>query len=99
MLEAWVFAVTVLLRLNPPDVLIYPESGERIESPDRLAAESACSYLRAVGVPLPVPYAIQPFKAAGEGRSQVPDTARRVSGMLNSCPEDTTAATIQNRTR
>jgi hypothetical protein len=99
MLEAWVLAATVLLRLNPPDVLIYPEAGERIEAPDQWAAASACSYLRSVGVPLPVPYAIQPFKSAGEGKAQVPDPTRRVTGMLNSCPEDQTAATIQNRTR
>jgi len=93
MLEAWVLAVSVLLRLNPPDLLIYPDAGERIESPDRLVADSACSYIRAVGVPLPVPYVIQPFKSNGEGAGQVPDPSKRVSGMLSSCPENTAAVT------
>jgi hypothetical protein len=35
---------------------------------------------------------IQPLKSTGEGGSQVPDPSKRVSGMLLSCPEDTTAA-------
>ena len=90
MLEA--LAVSVLLHLDPPDVMIYVDRGVKIESPDRLAADSACKYLRAVGVPLPVPYVIQPLKSNGEGGSQVPDPSKRVSGMLLSCPEDTTAA-------
>jgi hypothetical protein len=94
-----VLAVSVLLYLNPPDLLIYPDAGERFESPDRLAAESACKYIRAAGVPLPVPYVILPLKSNGEGGGQVPDPSRRVSGMLSSCPEDAPAATTQQRVR
>jgi hypothetical protein len=83
MLEA--LAVSVLLHLNPPDVVIYTDQSVKIESSDRLAAASACSYLRAAGVPLPL-------RSNGEGGGQVPDPSRRVSGMLTSCPEDATAA-------
>jgi hypothetical protein len=90
MLEA--IAVSVLLHLSPPDVVIYTDPGVTLESPDRVAADAACSYLRAAGVPLPVPYVIQPFKSNGEGGGQIPDPSSRVSGMLRSCPEDATAA-------
>jgi hypothetical protein len=90
MLEA--LAVSVLLHLSPPDVVIYTDQSVKIESSDRLAAASACSYLRAAGVPLPVPYVIQPLRSNGEGGGQVPDPSRRLSGMLMSCPEDATAA-------
>jgi hypothetical protein len=90
MLEA--LAATVLLHLNPPDVVIYTDAAVKIESPDRLAADSACPFLRASGVPLPVPYVIQPLKANGEGGGQIPDPPRRVSGLLRTCPEDATAA-------
>jgi hypothetical protein len=95
-----VLAASVLLYLNPPDLVIYTDPGQRIESPDRVAAESACVYLRAAGVPLPIPYVIQSLKSNGEGGGQVPDPSRRVSGMLSACPEDTTAAaTRQQRVR
>jgi hypothetical protein len=90
MLEA--LAASVLLHLNPPDVVVYTEPGVRLESADRLAADAACPYLRAAGVPLPVPYVIQPLKSSGEGGGQIPDQPRRVAGMLRSCPEDATAA-------
>jgi hypothetical protein len=89
MLEA--LAVSVLLHLNPPDVVIYTDAGVKLESSDRLAADAACPYLRAAGVPLPVPYVIQPLKSTGEGGGQVPDPSARVSGLLRSCPEDATA--------
>jgi hypothetical protein len=95
-----VLAASVLLYLNPPDLVIYPDPGQRIESPDRMAAELACGQLRAAGVPLPVPYVILPLKSTGEGGGQIPDPSRRVSGMLSSCPDDTTAATTpQQRIR
>jgi hypothetical protein len=84
-------AASVLLHVSPPDVVIYTDAGVKIESPDRLAADSACPFLRASGVPLPVPYVIQPLKSNGEGGGQIPDPARRVSGLLRSCPEDATA--------
>jgi hypothetical protein len=94
-----VLAASVLLYLNPPDLVIYLDQGQRIESPDRIAAESACGHLRAVGVPLPVPYVIMPLKSNGEGGAQVPDPSRRVSGMLSSCPDDATAASTRQRVR
>jgi hypothetical protein len=94
-----VLAVSVLLYLNPPDLLVYPDPGERFESPDRLVEESACKYIRAAGVPLPVPYVILPLKSNGEGGGQVPDPSKRISGMLSSCPDDATAATIPKTVR
>jgi hypothetical protein len=94
-----VLAVSVLLYLNPPDLLVYPDPGERFESPDRLVVESACKYIRAAGVPLPVPYVILPLKSNGEGGGQVPDPSKRISGMLSSCPDDATAATIPKTVR
>jgi hypothetical protein len=42
---------------------------------------------------------ILPLKSNGEGGGQVPDPSRRVSGMLSSCPDDTAAATTQQRIR
>jgi hypothetical protein len=92
-----VLAASVLLYLNPPDLVIYTDPGQRIESPDRTAAESACGQLRAAGVPLPVPYVIQPLRSNGEGGGQVPDPSKRLSGMLSSCPEDTAAATTRQQ--
>ena len=95
-----VLAVSVLLYLNPPDLVIYLDQGEadRVSRPDGRGV-GVQVHLRAAGVPLPVPYVIMPLKSSGEGGGQVPDPSRRVSGMLSSCPDDTTAATTQQRVR
>ena len=48
-------------------------------------AKEACSALTGQGVPLPVPFAIQWFKRQGEGNGEVPDSSRRMTGLLTEC--------------
>jgi hypothetical protein len=78
-------ALNLLLRLDPPEVVIYVDPGTRVEDPAAFAAREACTTLTAQGVPLPVPFAIQWFKRQGEGHALIPDSPRRVSGMLMAC--------------
>ena len=97
MLAAWLIATTVLLRLDPADLVIYPDGRPGLEAPDTLADQAACPYLRTSQVPLPVPYVIQLFKSNGEGGGESPDPSRRVSGMLTAWPDD--ATTVAHATR
>lgn len=89
MLAAWILAASVvLLRLDPPELVIYPEGRPALEAPDTLAAQAGCPNLLSTRVPLPVPYTIQAFKANGEGGAQAPDPSRRASGLVTACPID-----------
>jgi hypothetical protein len=78
-------ALNLLLRLDPPEVVVYVDPGTRVEDPAAFAAREACPALTAQGVPLPVPFAIQWFRRHGEGNVLVPDPSRRVTGMLTGC--------------
>src|SRR5262249_60092004 len=80
-----VLAVSVLLHLDMPDVVIFVDAGTRVENPEAFAAREACTALRQQGVPLPVPFTIQWFKRQGEGPGEVPDASRRVTGLLSKC--------------
>jgi hypothetical protein len=92
-LAAWILALNVvLLRLDPPELVIYAENRAALEAPDTLAAQAACPYLLGSQVPLPVPYTIQAFRSSGEGGAQAPDPSRRVSGMITACPVDPPSA-------
>jgi hypothetical protein len=79
-------ASVVLLRLDPPELVIYPDGRPVLDAPDTLAAQAGCPYLLSTGVPLPVPYTIQAFKSNGEGGAQAPDPSRRVTGLVTACP-------------
>ena len=92
MLAVVLIAATVLLRLDPAELVIYPDTRQGLEAPDTLVAEAACPYLRSSQVPLPVPYIIQLFKSNGEGGGESPDPSKHVSGMLKACPDDPTTA-------
>ena len=92
MLAVVLIAATVLLRLDPAELVIYPDTRQGLEAPDTLVAEAACPYLRSTQVPLPVPYVIQLFKSSGEGGAESPDPSKHVSGMLRACPDDPTTA-------
>ncbi len=60
-------------------------AGTRVENPEAFAASAACPALTGQAVPLPVPFVIQWFKRQGEGNGEVPDTSRRLTGLLTQC--------------
>jgi hypothetical protein len=80
-----VLALSVLVRLDLPEVVIFVDAGTRVENPEAFAASAACPALTGQGVPLPVPFVIQWFKRQGEGNGEVPDTSRRMTGLLTQC--------------
>jgi hypothetical protein len=89
----WVLVVSILLSFDPPQVLVYVDSQDDVDGVADMVAREACPYLRAEGVPLPVPFEVRWLRQAGESQRYVPDPGRRVPGLLTVCPEPTPVAT------
>jgi hypothetical protein len=84
---AWLLAVSVLLGFDPPQILVYVDPQDHVNGVAETVAREACTYLRAEGVPLPVPFEVRWFRKDGESQRYVPARERRVGGVLISCPE------------
>jgi hypothetical protein len=77
---------SVLLRLDPVELVVYLDSPPNGASHDTVVAEAACQYVRAEAVPLPVPYTVRIFQRSGEGQRYVPQHAPIAKGLLSKCP-------------
>jgi len=93
---SWVLVLSILLSFDPPQVLVYVDAEDGVNGVADIAAREACPYLHAEGVPLPVPFEVRWLRQAGESRRYVPDSGRRVLGLVTSCPE-TTPGPIHSR--
>lgn len=89
----WLLVVSILLSFDPPQVLVYVDSQDDVGGVVDMVAREACPYLRAEGVPLPVPFEVRWLRKAGESQRYVPDPGRRVPGFLTVCPESTPVST------
>ena len=83
----WVLVLSILLSFDPPQVLVYVDAEDGVNGVADIVAREACPYLRAEGVPLPVPFEVRWLRQAGESHRFVPDPERRVPGVLTNCPE------------
>jgi hypothetical protein len=83
---AWVLVASVMLRLDPPLAILYLDAQDSVESAVDVVAREACPHLRVDRVPLPIPFEIRWLRKDGESARYVPDPARRVTGLLTSCP-------------
>jgi hypothetical protein len=77
----------VMIRYDPPEILVYLDYHPPTTCADLIVAESACRYLLAEEVPLPVPYAIWLMQRAGEPKRYVPQQRPIATGVLSTCPE------------
>ena len=85
--------VSVLLTFDPPIVLVYVDAKDDVNGVADMVARVACPYLRAEGVPLPVPFEVRWLRKAGESQRYVPDPGRRLPGLLTVCPEPSPVST------
>jgi len=76
----------VMIRYDPPEILVYLDYHPATTCADLIVAESACRYLLAEEVPLPVPYAIWVVQRAGESKRYVPQERPIATGVLSTCP-------------
>jgi hypothetical protein len=77
---------SVLLRLDPVELLVYLDDAPEATSIDTVVAEAACQYIRAEEVPLPVPYTVRLFQRSGESRRYIPRNSPVAKGLLSKCP-------------
>ena len=78
--------VSVLLRLEPVEVVVYLGGAPGPASIDAIVTEAACRYIRAEEVPLPLPYTVRVLKRAGESLRFTPQPAPIATGLLSWCP-------------
>jgi hypothetical protein len=81
-----VLGASVLLRLDPVELVVYLDSTPEGASTDTVVAEAACQYVRAEAVPLPVPYTVRVFQRSGESQRYVPQHSPIAAGLLSRCP-------------
>ena len=84
--SAWVVVASVLLGFDPPQILLYADPQDYANGSAETVAREACPYLRAEGVPLPVPFEVRWLRKDGESQRYVPDPERRAAGLLTACP-------------
>jgi hypothetical protein len=82
----WVLFVSILLRFDPPLIVVYLDPDDDASAVAETVAREACPHLQVDGVPLPVPFEAHWFRKAGEDPRYVPDVGRHVEGLLTSCP-------------
>ena len=92
---AFVLGASVLLRLDPVELVVYLDTPPAATSIDQLVAEAACQYVGAQRVPLPVPYTVRVFQRAGESLRFVPQHSPIAKGMLSSCPTRVYGAALE----
>jgi hypothetical protein len=83
----WVLLVSILLGFDPPQVLVHLDPQDAMNGVEEAVARASCPYLRAEGMPLPVPFEVRWFRREGESQRYVPDSGRRVRGLVTSCPD------------
>jgi hypothetical protein len=81
-----VLGVSVLLRLDPVELVVYLDSAPKGTPTDTVVMEAACQYILAEAVPLPVPYTVRVFQRSGEGQRFVPENLPIARGLLSKCP-------------
>jgi hypothetical protein len=77
---------SVLLRLDPVELVVYLDSTPPSTLVGGLVAEAACGYVEAQQVPLPVPYTVRVFQRSGESQRYVPQPSPIAKGLLSKCP-------------
>jgi hypothetical protein len=77
---------SVLLRLDPVELVVYLEGPPTGTSVNEIVAEAACPYVGAQQVPLPVPYTVRVFQRSGESQRYVPQYSPIAKGVLSKCP-------------
>jgi hypothetical protein len=77
---------TVLLQLDPVELVVYLDTTPAATRVDEVVAEAACQYVGAEQVPLPVPYTVRVFKRSGESQRYVPQHSPIATGLLSRCP-------------
>jgi hypothetical protein len=77
--------ISVLLRLDPAEVVVYLDGPPGTASIDAIVTEAACPYIRAEEVPLPVPYTVRVLKRAGESLRFTAQSAPIATGLLSWC--------------
>jgi hypothetical protein len=83
MIALW---VSVLLQLDPVELVVYLDNAPEATSIDTIVAEAACQYVRSVEVPLPVPYTVRLFQRSGESLRYIPRNSPVATGLLSKCP-------------
>ena len=77
---------SVLLRLDPVELVVYFDAPPPATSVNEIVAEVACPYIGAQQVPLPVPYTVRVFQREGESPRYVPQYSPIAKGLLSKCP-------------
>jgi hypothetical protein len=77
---------SVLLRLDPVELVVYLDGTPEATSVNEIVAEAACHYLEAQQVPLPVPYTVRVLQRSGESPRYVPQHSPIATGLLSKCP-------------
>ena len=79
-------AVSVLLHMDPIEVIVYVDSVPVVGTMDKIVADAACRYIRAEEIPLPVPYTVRMLQRSGESHRYVPQQSPIGTGLLSTCP-------------
>jgi hypothetical protein len=90
-----VLGISVLLRLDPVEVVVYLDGAPGAASLDAIVAEAACRYIQAEEVPLPLPYTVRVIKRAGESQRFVPQAAPIATGLITKCYASEQSANLQ----
>jgi hypothetical protein len=83
---ALALGASVLLRLDPVELVVYLDATSAATSIDQTVAEAACQYVGAQQVPLPVPYTVRVFQRSGESQRYIPQDSPIAKGLLSKCP-------------
>ena len=83
MIALW---ASVLLQLDPVELVVYLDNAPETTLIDTIVADAACQYVRAVEVPLPVPYTVRLFQRSGESLRYIPRNSPVAKGLLSKCP-------------
>jgi hypothetical protein len=81
----WALGISVLLRLDPVEVVVYLDGVPDARSINAIVTEAACPYIQAEEVPLPLPYTVRVIKRAGESQRFLPESSPIASGLITKC--------------
>jgi hypothetical protein len=77
--------ISVLLRLDPVEVVVYLDGTPGTASVDAIVTKAACRYIQAEEVPLPLPYTVRLIKRAGESQRFLPEPSPIAKGLITRC--------------
>lgn len=89
--------ISVLLRLDPVEVVVYLDGAPGTASLDAVVTEAACHYILAEEVPLPLPYTVRMIKRAGESQRFVPQPSPIATGLITRCPAGERSASVHGQ--